>query len=414
SGVELHDAFVYNDTGTLGDHPELLARVGTTPGYFQLLGIQAELGRTLTRADVRPDGTSCCAVISDALWRRRFGGTADVIDKQVSYPWQRGLSFTIIGVLPPGLDHLYPNLQSVDLWSNPDRSDAEFERWFFAIGRLKPGVSRQMADRALGQVAQGLHKRFPDRYPEPQKWGVRLEPLESMVVGPVRPGLAVLAGAVGLVLLIVCANVSNLLLARTIAHRRAIAIRTALGATRWKIARQLLGEGLMLAVLGGISGVLLALWGIDLLLSLAPAALPRLHAIRGDGRVLGFTGAVCAATVVLSGLVRALRAAGAPAAEALKEGARTTTDRRGRLLDGLVVAELALALTLLAGAGLLIRSLGNVMGVDPGFDASNVLYYRVVLPQELPETKEIREAQAHFFEQLLVRIESLSFVESAG
>src|SRR5262249_19324528 len=257
-------------------------------------------------------------------------------------------SITIIGVLPPGLDHLDSNIQSGDYWTNRDfRLQKEFFfRNMLAIGRLKPGVSPQMAERAVGQVAQGLRQRFPDAYPEPEKWGVRLEPLESMVVGPVRPGLLVLAGAVGLVLLIVCANVSNLLLARTISRRRAIAIRTALGATGGDIARQLLGEGLVLALLGGIGGVMLALWGIDLLLSLAPATLPRLHAIRVDGRVLGFTAAICAATAVLSGLVPAWRAAGTPAAEALQEGPRTTTHRRGRLLHAPVGAQPPLPLPL--------------------------------------------------------------------
>src|SRR5262249_37834897 len=157
-----------------------------------------------------PDGSPSCAVISDAFWRRRFGGAGDVIGKKVIFP---AGSVTIIGVLPPGLDHLDPNIQSGEFWTNRDLGPPQtrFIRSILAIGGLKPGVSRQMAERAVGQVAQGLRQRFPDAYPEPETWGVRLEPLESMVVGPVRPGLLVLAGAVGLVLLIVCANVSNLL-----------------------------------------------------------------------------------------------------------------------------------------------------------------------------------------------------------
>ncbi len=281
--------------------------------------------------------------------------------------------------------------------------------WLTVIGRLKPGVSRAAAQSEMDAIASRLERQYPDN----SGLGVRLVPLHDEIVGDVRRPLLILLGAVCLVLLIACANVANLLLTRSSARQRELAIRSALGAGRARLLRQMLTESVVLSVVGGAAGVLLAAWGIDLLQSLAPPALPRLSGIHIDVRVLGYALATAIATGLLFGIASAVHAAGTTASGQLKQGGRGASDGANgrRLRSVLAVAELAIALVLLIGAGLLVRSVIALNSVDPGFAARDVLALRV----DLPRLKYNEPAKTvAFFQQLSDRLASLPGVQSTG
>jgi predicted permease len=409
-----------NMTG--GDQPERVQAVGATATYFEVLGVAPQLGRTFTAEEQRKGWTEI-AVISDALWKRRFGGSPDVLGKKLYIdedPW------TIIGVMPPGFGHPDSRLSSpVEAWfpcgfaAEPFQEPQRNFRFLDVVGRLRPGETVEHAQTALATVQARLKAQYADAYaPEPKSWNVHVAPLDERVVGGARPGLLLLLASVVLVLLIACSNVANLLLARASVRVREMAIRKALGATRGQIIRQLLTESVILSLAGGILGLFVAYWGIDLLVAFAPPGLPRIGEIHLDLRVLAFTLTVSVLCGLLFGVVPALQSSRAEPQQAMKEGGSALGGgRRHRLLGGLVVGEFALALVLLGGAGLLLRSLWNAGDVNPGFDARGVLSARLWLPQpnKLDAGKYFQPEQRDvFFRQLLTRLEAEASVDSAG
>jgi predicted permease len=349
--------------------------------YFQTLGAAAELGRPLLANDDRPGGDHV-VVLSHALWRSHFAHARTVVGRKVILD---GEPFVIAGVMPSSF--ALPD-REVGLWAPlsligdkkmPHLRDV---RWLSVVGRLAPGVTTQAATARVGTVLASLERQFP----EDEGWGkAALRPLHEVVVGDVRPLFAVLAAAVGAVLLIVCVNLANLTLARAAGRGRELAIRAAIGATPGRLTRQLLAESLALALAGGALGLLLARWGVEMLRAVAAEYLPRAGEMRLDGLVVLFTLALAVATGVGFGLAPALSAAGAGLREALQEFGSATGGqgrRQARRLGGggLVVLETALATVLLLGACLLLRSFWQLLHVDPGFDSAGVLSLSITMP----------------------------------
>jgi predicted permease len=295
---------------------------------------------------------------------------------------------------------------------NAEAMSSQGDENYNIMARLKPGASIRQAQAELDSVVRGLEQQYPDRYPASRRFSLSITPLLDQVVGDVRPALLVLLGAVGCVLLIACANVANLLLARAATREKEIAIRTAIGAGRGRLIRQLLTESVLLAGIGGAIGLLIAVWGLDGLRWLSPSHIPRLQNIAIDGRVLGFTFVVVLLTGVLFGLAPALRASRVNLSLTLKEGGRSLVGSANhRLRNLLVVAEVALSLMLLIGAGLLIRSFARVQQVDPGFATQNVLSLRLSVQGTAYEKQPRRMS---FYKQLWERIRQMPGVESAG
>lgn len=383
--------------------PERVKGVALSSSFFSVLGVNALRGRTLLPGEGK-NGEEV-AILSHDLWVRRFGGEPGMVGRAISI---NGRSHVVVGIMPPGFD--FP--AGSELWMPlpPDRWTRPRNTHFLKVlGRLRPGVSVEKAQSRMNTVASRLAEQYPDSN---QGRGIRLLPLQQDLVGEVRPALLVLLGAVGLVLLIACANVANLELARSGARQSEVAVRVALGASRPRLIRQLLAESLLLAVIGGIVGLCLASGALEGLSALSPVELPREENVRLDARVLGINLVVSLLTGLLFGLIPALRTS-RPFFESLRMG-RTgdTGGRSGRLLrSGLVVTEIALALILLIGAGLLIRSFSEITDVDPGFEPHNVLVFRLSLPPaKYPEEPQI----ATFCEHLLERLASLPQVERVG
>jgi predicted permease len=407
---------------TGGDQPERVQAVGASANYFEILGVPAQLGRTFA-SDEQRKGWTEVAVISDGLWRRRFGGSPDVIGKKIRIdddPW------TVIGVMPPGFGHPDSRLTTqVEVWApcgfaaEPFQEPKRQFRFLDVIGRLRAGTTMPQAQVALGTVQERLKAQYPEAFgTETKSWGVRVAPLQERVLGGAGPGLLLLLGAVVLVLLIACTNVANLLLARASVRIREMAIRKALGATRGQIVRQLLTESVTLSLVGGVMGLFVAYWGIDLLVAFAPPGMPRVGEIHLDLRVLAFTLTVSIVCGLMFGVFPALQSSRAEPQAAMKEGGSSVGGgRRHRLLSGLVVGEFALALVLLGGAGLLLRSLWNAGDVKPGFDARGVLTARLWLPQpnKLEAGKYFKpEQRGVFFTQLLSRLAAEPSVDAAA
>jgi putative ABC transport system permease protein len=392
-----------------GTEPERLQAVVATPSYFQALGARAHLGRAFL-SEEGGVGSSPVAVLSHRLWQQRFAGDAGIVGKTIVL---NGESRTVVGVMPPGFQLQFPTNRQVDLWLPRIFTESlaanRTAHFLHVFARLKPGVTIAQAQAGMKNVSGRLAERYPDSNAGAS---VRLVPLQEQIVGEVRRPLLVLLGAVGFVLLIACANVANLLLGRAAVRRREIAIRSALGATRLRVVRQLLTESAALSALGGAFGLLLSSWGIHLLISTSPATVPRVDEIGIDGRVLGFTLLVSLFTGIVFGLAPALQISRTDVTESLKDGGTGfVRGFRHRLRSLLVVAEIALALVLLAGAGLLMRSFWNLLDVDPGFETDRVLAMDVALPgAKYPEDDQ----QAAFFQQSLRRIGSLPGVVSAG
>jgi len=399
-----------NLTGN-GD-PEELALQSVTANFFDLLGVNAGLGRTFTN-DESERGQDHVVILSQGLWKRRFGSDASLLGKPIKLG---GEDFTVIGVMPPDFDFLIKKGSLTgkrpEAWvpmAFSPNSRVRRGRFMSAIARLKAGVTLGQAQAEMDTIAGNLEQQYNDFN---AGWGVNLVPLKTQLVGAIRPALLVLLGAVAFVLLIACANVANLLLARAASREKEIAIRTALGARRGRVIRQLLTEATMLAALGGGLGLLLAMWGVDLLVALSPKDLG-IRDARLDYRVLGFTLAASLLTGLLFGLAPALQASRPNLNQSLKEGGKGASSGGGshRLRGIFVVAEVALALVLLIGAGLMIRSFGRLESVDPGFDAKNLLTIKLLLPRS--RYGEDPQCLA-FYKQLIERVQTMPGVRSAG
>jgi putative ABC transport system permease protein len=400
----------FNDLGfnlTGNGEPVRVAGAWSTANLFAVLGVDPQFGRAFTVEEEEP-GKDRVAVISHGLWQRRFGGDPNIVGQPISL---NGVDRTVIGVMPAGF--AFPQKET-DVWV-PLAASAQNKQqrgafWLKAVGRMKPGVTIEQARADMGTIANQLLERFPQIM---ESYGVNLVPLHEQVTGKVRTALLVLLAAVAFVLLIACANVANLLLARAAAREREIAIRTALGASRRRIVRQLLTESVLLALVGGVLGLLLAIWGLDALKAISPANVPRLDQIGIDGRVLAFTLTVSLLTGIIFGLVPALQASKPDLNESLKEGGRGSSEgRRGRRVRSLlVVSEIALSLVLLIGAGLLIKSFVQLQKFDLGFNPNNLLTLRV----QLAGTKYRENPQVvNFFQQALERMRNVPGVQSVG
>ena len=396
----------FNITITSNGEPEEIPVQYVSASFFPLLGVRPALGRPFSAEEDRPG--SRVVVISDRLWKRRFSADPSIIDRAITL---QGASYTVLGVMPQGFSYLD---KTTEVWS-PISFSAESRtprgRWLSGLGRLKPGVSFARAQEDMQRVHAELTRLFPDFN---TGWTARVVPLREQLAGPVRPALLILLGAVAFVLLIACANVANLLLARATGRQRELAVRAALGAARGRLVRQLMAESMLLAVAGGAAGLLLAWWALSLLRLVVAARLPiqRLEMVGIDGWVLAFTIAVSILSGVFFGLVPALTASGTLLNEALKEGGRSgSAGRSGRARSAFVVAEVALALILLAGAGLLVRSFAQLISVDPGFDPARTITMRVSLPGARYGEPPLR---IQFFKRLFERINALPGIDAAG
>ena len=387
--------------------PERLEGQSVSANTLSLLGVQPVVGRTFLPEEDRP-GNHQVVVLSYGLWQRRFARDAGIVGQQITLD---GQPFNVIGVMPSGF--FFPQRES-ELWTplamGPEQASGRGDHYLRVIARLKPGVTAEQAQAEAESIAARLAADYPRTN---EGLGVFLNTLHADYVGNIRLALLILLGAVGLVLLIACANVANLLLARSTTRQREVAIRAALGARRGRIARQLLTESLLLAGLGGLAGLLVAIWGVEFLLRLVPQTLSQLQGVSVDGRVLLFTLIVTMITGVICGLIPALQASSVQPGEALKDGGRGTQGgaRGRRLLGALVVSEVALALVLLIGAGLLLRSFHRLSKIDPGFQTDNLITLRTVLPGTKYPGPEPRRA---FYDEVLRRVEDLPGVESVG
>jgi putative ABC transport system permease protein len=396
-------------TLTGAGEPERIDAARVSASFFSLLGVNPVLGRDFRSEEEKPGGEHV-VILSHGLWQRRFGSDPKIVGQTLTLS---GQSFTVIGVLPA--DFSFPiGLNKAEMWATialeGDNLHERGARSTQVLARLKPGVTLEQAQGELDRIAQHLATQYPDTNATRSPY---LVALQEQLVGKIRPALWILLGAVGFVLLIGCSNVANLLLARAASRQKEIAIRLALGASRWRVVRQLLTESLLLALMACIAGLLLATWGIDLLVALSPNNLPNLNEIHLDGRVLAFTLLVSLATGLIFGLAPALKATKPKLIETLKEGSRGATAGLGRqrLRGLLVVTEMALALVLLISAGLLIKSFWRLTSVNPGFDPENVLSLRLSLPQI--KYKEDYQRVA-FVQQVLDRIKALPGVKSAA
>jgi putative ABC transport system permease protein len=390
---------------TGGAEPERIQSARVSEGFFEALGIDPLYGRTFTSEEEQA-GRDQVAILSNGLWQRRFGGDPNIAGQTITL---NDKSYTIVGIMPSGFQ--YPG--NAELWvpfafNTPQTSVRRFH-YLRPVGRLKPGVSLQQAQADFTSVARRLAGQYPDSN---RDYGAGIVSMTERVVGDMRQPLWILSGAVGFVLLIACANVANLLLARASARQKEIAIRSALGASRGRVTRQLLTESLLLSILGGASGLLVAWWGVQGLVALSSDNIPRVKEIGIDGRVLGFTILVSIATGIIFGLIPAIQAARTDLNETLKEGGRSAATTLGQWVRrALVVFEVAIALFVLIGAGLMIKSFMRLSEVDPGFKPDNVLTMQVALTQgKYPEATR----RVDFFRQLIHRLEALPGVQAVG
>src|SRR5713226_6313990 len=410
-----------NITG--GDHPERVEAFITNANYFTMLGVHAELGRTYVPADALP-GFSEPVVISDAYWRRAFGADPKVLGTKIRLD---GDLYSVAGVMPPSFHHPGPTLTTeVDAWLTGGFAAAPFPlpvlraiRYFPVMGRLKPGLSVAQAQAQLDNFVAQLTRQFPDEYPAASGWSIRLVPTQEDIVGNVRTELFVLFAAVGFVLLIVCVNLANLLLARSASRQREMAIRLAIGADRGRLIVQLLTESLLLVAISGAAAILTVFTLKNSLLRLAPADLPRLNDVSLSPGVLLFAFFISILTGLLFGLAPALQTARADQTTALREGSRGAGSSKHQLRFSrfLVASEIALSLVLLIGAGLLFRSFWQLLEVRPGFDPHHVTTAKIWLatpndPQNDPYFTI--EKRAAFHQEILRRISALPGVEQAA
>jgi putative ABC transport system permease protein len=393
------------------DEPVRVPAAFASAGLLSAMGVRPELGHTYTPAEDLPN-VEKVVVISDALWRRAFGADRGILGRRIKV---EGPDRTVIGVMPPGFT---VGDKRVDVWIplalDPLKPGNRGNHYLWLVGRLKPGVSLAQARSEMHgllarwhQEGQKMHTPSLDNHP------FVIQPLQDDLVGSVRPKISMLMGAVGLVLLISCVNVANLLLARAEARQKEIAIRTAMGADRSRLVRQFLTESVLLSLIGGALGLALAFGGVKAIVTANAESLPRVDEIGLDGRTLLFTLGISVVTGLLFGLAPALHSRAGSFFATLKEGGQRTTAGAGRqrLRRGLVVIEVALAAMLVIGGGLMIRSFWKLLQVNPGFDPKNVLSFEISLPKATyPETHSVRD----FYQTLLTRLHGLPGVESVA
>ena len=400
SGIRDHTV---NLTGV--GEPEELRATAVSPNFFQLMGVNPSQGRGFTSEEEQP-GKDKIVVLGHGLWQRRFGADPKILNRTILL---NGEQLTVVGIMPPGFQ--FPN--KADLWiplaPNERLRAARGAFWMPVVGRLKAGVTRAQAQADMNVIASQLEQQYSVN----AGYGINVVPLQEQIVGNFRTALLVLLWAVAFVLLIACANLANLLLARGASRQREVAVRIALGATRLRIVRQLLTESVLLSVVGGAVGLLSAWWGVRFLLKLGPSDIPRLDNIHLDARVLFFTFVVSLLTGVFFGFVPALQTSHVDIGGTLKESGRSGSGgpRAQRIRSAFIVAEVALTFILLIGAGLLIRSYWRLQQVNPGFKIDHLL----TLDLSLPRSKYRDGAQAvAFYQRLQERLAAIPGVESAS
>jgi putative ABC transport system permease protein len=398
----------YNLTG--GSEPLRVQAGQASEGFFAALKVKPILGNTFTPEDDKP-GANPVAILSYGLWQRLFAGEQNIVGQAITL---NAKPYTIIGVMPKGF--AFP--PEVELWT-PVGQQAAQPGWFdrmnhpgiFAIGRLKQGITIEQARADMATIAAGLAQQYPK---ENASTNIVVTPYLEKLTRDIRPALLLLFAAVGFVLLIACANVANLMLARAAARQKEIAVRLSLGASRWRIIRQLLTESVMLSVMGGAIGLLLAWWSLELLVAIIPNDTPRLAEIRLDRWVLGFTFLLSFLTGLVFGLVPAWQASKTDLHETLKEAARNLSGgglRSQKFRSALVIAEIALSLLLLIGSGLMVKSFIHLQEVSPGFNPDNLLTFEV----SLPKTQYPEDAQKiAFYKEVVQRIQTLPGVQNAA
>jgi putative ABC transport system permease protein len=395
----------YNLTG-IGE-PERLVAGQVSADLFTVLKVNPLKGRVFINDEDVPDAAPV-VVLSYGLWQRRFGGDDGIINQTINL---NNKSHTVIGVMPQ--NYMFPS--RVDMWVPVGQQSGQ-ESWksrgnhpgLYGVARLKAGVSIEQARDDMQRIAEGLEQQYPNSN---QGNRVTVIPLIENYVRDIRDPLWVLLGAVGLVLLIACANVANLLLARATGRQKEIAVRVALGASRWRVIRQLLTESVLLSVVGGSLGLLLAQWGVSLILAISPNDIPRSREVNLDARVLAFTIAISVLTGLIFGIVPALQASRFDVHETLKEAGRGNTGRHHWVRNSLVIVEMATTLVLLVGAGLLIRSFYQLQQVNPGFSYDNLLSFSVSLPQKkYPDEQK----QLAFYQQVVENLRALPGVKDVA
>jgi len=399
SSLALSRTYAFSLTG-VGEAEQVTGEF-ISSDFFSVLGVRPVIGRTFTE-DEEPVGAGPVALISAGLWQRKFSSAPDILGKNITLD---GRDYTIIGVIPANFHLAIPGFNDsqvyapIGQWSNPILLERGAGLGFHGIGRLKPGMTIEQARADMDGVTRSLAEAFPDA---DKGISAKLRPLKEQMTGGIRPLLLVLLAAVGFVLMIACVNVANLLLARASKRTREFAVRAALGASQGRVIRQLLTESILLALAGGGMGLLLAAWGTGAAMRMLPAALPRAEQVGLDFRVLIFTAGLSLLAGVLFGLTPALKKSQPDLHETLKQGGRGASGTRHRIQSVFVVSEMALALVLLIGAGLTIRSLLKLWSVDPGFNAHNVLTFGLSLPPSLVHAKPdaIRAAFREFDDKL--------------
>ena len=402
--IGVYNRSSYNLTG-VGDAERIITGQ-VSADMFAALRVKPALGRLFTNDEDKPDGTPV-VLLSHPLWQRRFGGQANILNQQLML---NNKSYTVIGIMPEG--YQFPT--RVEMWVPVGQLSGD-ATWLargnhpglYGVARLKSGVSFAQAKAEMDTIGANLEKQYQDSNAGN---GIGIHPMLEVFVGDVRRPLWVLFAAVAFVLLIACANIANLLLARAQSRQKEMAIRSAMGAGRWRIARQLLTESVLLALIGGTLGMLVAQWGIKLILYISPDALPRAKEIGLDWRVLAFTIGLSFVTGLLFGLVPALQAGVVDVHETLKETGRGTSGKHW-LRSSLVVVEVATTLVLLVGAGLMIRSFYRLQKVNPGFSYDHLTSFTVALPLKKYEESEQRE---QFYNRLLENLRGLPGVEATA
>ncbi len=389
-----------------GERPEAIRGAAVAPGFFSILRVQPVLGRTFSPEEDRP-GQGHVVILGHTVWRDHFAADPGILGRNVLFD---GQTYTVVGVMPPKFK--FPDWADLWVplaWTNEKRA-VRGNHNYMVIGRLKPEVAVQQAKADLSAISVRLEQQYPE---DDKGWGATVLPLREQIVGDVRPALLVLLGAVAFVLLIACANVANLVLAKTLARKKEIAIRTSLGASRAAVLRQILAETLLLSLAGGALGLFLARFCITLIQKFLADRLPNATEITLDAPVLAFTLFLALLAGILAGLLPAVRFTRTDVNEALKQGqSRGSSDSSGSKTRGLlVVSEVALSLVLLIGAGLMIRSLLQLSSVQPGFDPNNVLTARLTVPGTKFSSPA---AQISFYDQVLRQVRATPGVESAG
>ncbi len=402
-----HTAFFWTGGAALaeqGGEPERVPRVGVKSSFFDLLGVQPMLGRSFLSEDDRP-AQPAVAILSEGLWKRRFGSDRNIVGKAITINTQ---PVTVIGVMPGGF--AFP--ENTQIWTPAAVIAAEEprdNRSYTALGRLKPGVELEQAQSQVSAINAQLAQAFPDTN---KNWDAHLARLHERLVRSVRPSLLLLLGAVGCVLLIGCANVANLLLSRAAGRQKEVAIRTALGASRGRIVRQMLTESVLLSTIGGALGLIFSFWFVELLISISPPDSPRFSEANLDYRVLVFTLVISVVTGIMFGLAPALQASMLDVSGSLKEGGRSGEGyRRTNARSLLLIGEVAISLILLVGAGLLIKSFIRLQEVKPGFNPERVLIASLSLPGA--KYKEDQQ-RVDFYRALIERLRGLPGVQAAA